>query len=412
MNLEINYNDPKIMHIDLNSCFAIIEQQANPLIRRKPVAIAAYNTPRGAVIASSYEAKALGIKLGVNVREARLLCREVIVMMPDPEKYFDAHRRFKKVLLNYTNEVVPKSVDEFVIDFSSSVAVQRGISLVDIGRRIKDDIRAELGEYVTVNVGIGPNRFLAKLAAGLNKPDGLDVITGNNLRDTYEKLTLVDLPGINTRYQARLNVAGIYTPLEFLDAPPVLLKKQVFHGIVGYYWYLRLRGHEIDAVDFGRKSFGQQYAIANKTTDRQELSRLLMKLCEKTGRRLRKADYFAGGIHLWLNFENRMYWAKGKKVKAPIYSTQDIYMHAQKLLNEAVIPARATNIGVTVFNLTPATPVQISLFDDTRLDTRSLAYAADMINDRYGEFTLVPALMANMQDIILKRVAFGSVRDL
>src|SRR5258708_7671550 len=106
-DLPINYNRPLIMHIDLNSCFAIIEQQANPLLRHKPVAIAAYDTPRGAVIASSYEAKALGIKLGVNVREARLLYLDVTVMMPDPHKYFCAQRPFKHVLLTYTTPAPP-----------------------------------------------------------------------------------------------------------------------------------------------------------------------------------------------------------------------------------------------------------------------------------------------------------------
>ncbi len=186
MDLPLNYNPPRIMHVDLNSCFAIIEQQANPLIRHKPVAIAAYDTPRGAIIASSYEAKALGIKLGVNVREARLLCRDVIVLMPDPDKYFDAHRRFKQVLLNYTDTVTPKSVDEFVIDFSGSLVVQRGKRLEDVGYEIKAAVKAALGEYVTVNIGIGPNRFLAKVAAGLHKPDGLDVITAAQYcRDLY-----------------------------------------------------------------------------------------------------------------------------------------------------------------------------------------------------------------------------------
>lgn len=412
MDIQINYNDPKIMHIDLNSCFAIIEQQANPLIRNKPVAIAAYDTPRGAVIASSYEAKALGIKLGVNVREARMLSRDIIVLTPDPEKYFDAHRRFKKVLLNYTSEVVPKSVDEFVVDFSGSQAVQRGISLQSIGYDIKQDIAKSLGEYVTVNVGIGPNRFLAKVAAGLHKPDGLDTITGNNLREVYEQLQLTDLPGINTRFQARLNYEGIYTPLQFLDAPVDVLKKRVFKSITGVYWYMRLRGHEIDAIDFGRKSFGQQYALGEKTKDIQQLSRLLMKLCEKTGRRLRNGSYIAGGIHLWLNFENRQYWAQGKKLKKQIYSTQDIFLTAQRLLQSAAIPARVTNMGVTVFNLSPAEPEQLGLFDDTRYDAKSIAEASDIVNDRYGEFTLVPALMANMQDTILKRVAFGSVKEL
>jgi len=411
MDLPLNYNQPLIMHIDLNSCFAIIEQQANPLIRYKPVAVAAYDSPGGAVIASSYEAKALGIKLGVNVREARLLSKDVIVMMPDPEKYFDAHRRFKKVLLNYTDEVTPKSVDEFIVDFRGSRAVQRGKSLADIGLDIKQDIKQALGEYVTVNVGIGTNRFLAKLAAGLHKPDGLDIITGENLREVYEGLELIDLPGINTRYRARLNVAGIYTPLQFLDAPLDVLRKQVFKSIVGLHWYLRLRGHEIDNVDFGRKSFGQQYALGQKTSDIQELSRLLMKLCEKAGRRLRGSGFIGGGIHLWLNFENRMYWAQGYKLKKDVYSTQDIFLAAQRLLNTAAIPARVTNIGVTVFNLHPANPEQLGLFDDSRLDTRSLARAADMVNDRYGEFTIVPAIMANMQDVVLKRVAFGSTGD-
>ncbi len=412
MEWQINYNNPQIMHIDLNSCFAIIEQQANELLRNKPVAIAAYDTPRGAVIASSYEAKALGIKLGVNVREARMLCRDVIVMMPDPEKYFDAHKRFKAVLLRYTDSVTPKSVDEFVVNFSGSPAVRRGSSLVEIGQYIKQDIREAIGEYVTVNVGIGPNRFLAKLAAGLNKPDGLDVINGNNLRKVYASLKLTDLPGINVRYEARLNAAGIYTPLQFLDAPMVLLKKRVFRSIVGFYWYLRLRGHEVDSVNFGRKSIGHQYALGNKTTDYEQLSRLLMKLCEKTGRRLRSNGYTATGIHLWLNFENRMYWAKGQRCKSKLYSTQDIYLTARRLMSQATIPARVTNIGVTVYGLQSALPFQIGLFDDSRLDTRSLARAADLVNNRYGEFTVVPAIMANMQDTILKRVAFGSVKDI
>lgn len=412
MDLPINYNRPLIMHVDLNSCYAMIEQQANPLIRHKPVAIAAYDTPRGAVIAASYEAKALGIKLGVNVREARMLDPNVIVLMPDPDKYFDAHRRFKKVLLNYTDNVIPKSIDEFVIDFSGSVAVQRGKRLEDIGYEIKAAVKEALGEYVTINVGIGTNRFLAKLAAGLHKPDGLDVITGETIRDVYSTLDVIDLPGINTRYQARLNIAGIFTPLQFLDAQEQFLHKLVFKSIEGTKWYLRLRGHEADGVQFGIKSYGQQYALGDKTTDREQLSKLLMKLCHKTGRRMRKGGYMAGGIYLWLSFEDRTFWHRGKDTKAEIYSTQEIYLHAQRLLNQALIPCRVTNMGVTVYKLRPADPQQMGLFDGTRLDTKSLARAEDIVNDKFGEFTMTPATMANMQNVILKRVPFGSVRDL
>jgi DNA polymerase IV len=100
----------------------------------------------------------------------------------------------------------------------------------------------------------------------------------------------------------------------------------VFKSIIGYYWFLRLRGHEIDAIDFGRKSFGQQYALGQKTDDMKQLSRLIMKLCEKTGRRLRAHGSQAYGIHLWLNFENRTYWAHGAKTKHALYSTRRIFI--------------------------------------------------------------------------------------
>ncbi len=400
------------MHIDLNSCFAIIEQQANRLIRNKPVAVAAYDTPGGMVLAASYEAKKLGIKLGVNVREARELCRDVIVLMPDPSKYRDAHRRFREVLLQYTNEVTPKSIDEFIIDFSGSPVLRNGRDLSEVGKEIKEKIKVSLGEYVTVNIGIAPNRFLAKVGAGMNKPDGLNVITGQNLRHTFSGLELMDLPGINVRYEARLNIHGIYTPLQFLDADGDCLKKLVFKSKVGMDWYYRLRGWEVDDVNWGRKSYGHQYALSHKTTDRQYLSQLLMKLCEKTGRRLRASGHTAGGIHLWLTFANHGYWGKGKKTYGQMYATQDIYLQARKLLNQILLPADVTNMSVSVYSLTPCDPEQLGLFDGTRMDKRLLAHAADAINDRYGEFTVVPAIMANMDDLILDRIAFGNVKDL
>ena len=410
MDLPLSNSMSLVMHVDLNSCYAIIEQQANPLIRHKPVGVAAYTSPGGFIIASSYEARRLGIKL-MRIREAREITKDIVILPPDPEKYFDAHRRFREVLEKYTSDVTPKSIDEFVVDFKGSKALRDGKSLASIGHQIKRDIKASLGEYVTVNIGIAPNRFLAKVAAGLHKPDGMDVIDGTDIRKIYSQLELMDLPGINYRYKARLNLAGIFTPLEFLDAPMHKLKGEVFKSIVGYYWYLRLRGYEVDSVKFGIKSFGNDYAVGDKTSDPEKIERLIMKLCEKTGRRLRKHDYEGQGLFLGLGFENHTWWGKSKRSKVGLYSTQDIYLHAVKLLREVSIPARVTHINIAVFDVRPASPIQLGLFDGTRLDTRSLARAADKINDRYGEFTVVPATMANMGQIIIKRVPFGSVRD-
>jgi len=409
MEMPISTSRPEIMYIDLNSCFAMMEQQANPLIRNKPVAVAAYDTPRGMILAASYEAKSQGIKLGLSVAEGRQIDPSLIVMMPDPDKYFDAHDRLKKLLLKYTSEVISKSVDEYVVDFRGSPAIRSGLGLVEIGQQIKADVRDRLGGYVKVNVGWGSNRFLAKLAAGMNKPDGLTVIDADNLREVYGRLELLDLPGINTRYEARLNMCGIYTPLQFLDSPLDTLSRSVFHGINGYYWYLRLRGHEIDVADFGRKSFGHQYALSEKTSDIFELRRLIMKLSEKTGRRLRRQGYSAGGVHLSLTFEDHSYYSKSLKL-GELYSTLEIYLAVCGLLARAPLESKVTHLAMNVYGLKKNVG-QLNLFSGTKYDLRSIARASDEVNDRYGEFTLTPAIMADMKDVILKRVAFGRVND-
>ena len=113
--------------------------------------------------------------------------------------------------------------------------------------------------------------------------------------------------------------------MEFYQASLEKLKKQVFQSILGYYWYLRLRRHEIDAIDFKRKSFGNTYALGRQTNDPRELAKLLMKLCEKTGRRLRKAKYSAQGVHVSCVYTDLSWWHIGRKFDVPVYTTRDIY---------------------------------------------------------------------------------------
>src|SRR5207248_2548676 len=191
------------------------------------------------------------------------------------------------------------------------------------------------------NVGIGTNRFWAKTAAGLNKPDGLNVMCAESAVDIFGKLTLTDLCGINYRYEARLNKAGIYSPLQFLAASQDRLKKQVFHSIVGYQWFARLRGWEVDNVVWDKKSVGHNYALGRKTRDIQELSRLLMKLTHKVGRRLRSYGYSARGMYLALGFRDGNWWSRGYETKTLLYSNLDIYHYAKKLLLAAYIPDEA-----------------------------------------------------------------------
>jgi DNA polymerase IV len=143
--------------------------------------------------------------------------------------------------------------------------------------------------------------------------------------------------------------------MEFFEASLETLKQQVFQSIVGYYWYLRLRGYEIDQVDFSRKSFGNTYALGKQTNDPKELARLLMKLCEKTGRRLRRAAYAAQAVHVSCVYTDFSFWHTGRKCAQPVYTTREIYLKALRLLNQSGYTKRVRNLAVSVYDLVPPT---------------------------------------------------------
>jgi DNA polymerase IV len=259
------------------------------------------------------------------------------------------------------------------------------------------------------SIGIGTNRFLAKLAASLQKPDGLTIIDHTNVLLVYERVSLLDLTDINTKNKARLNAAGIFTPLEFFAASVDTLKRQVFQSINGYYWFLRLRGYEIDQIDFERKSFGNMYALKMQTTDPKELAKLLMKLCEKTGRRLRRAEYSATGVHVACVYTDFSFWHTGRKVDIPVYTTREIYLKALWLLNMSGYTKRVRNLAVSVYGLIPHHSEQLEMFSSK---FHAVAEAMDKINDKYGEFVITPALMMGMDETIIDRIAFGGVKEL
>jgi DNA polymerase-4 len=410
MNLPLNKNIPTIMHIDLNSCFATVEQQAYPNLRGRPIVIAAYTSPNGCVLAPSIEAKRLGIKTGMTVRDARLLCRDVIVRDPDPVMIRHAHLKFKNVLKNYSPNVIPKSIDELVVDFTGTLALKRGLK--EVGFEIKKEIRQAVGEWISCNIGISTNRFLAKLAAGLHKPDGLDIITADNLEKTYSNCMLLELNGINTHFQARLNANGIFTPSDFLHTSLETLQNRVFKSINGYYWYLRLRGWEIDAVEFGRKSYGQSYALKEPTQNPQKIARLMMKLCEKMGRRLRRHNFTAFGLHVATLYTDFSHWHTGRTFSTNLYTVQELFTKAIFLLNQQPERKKVRTLAVSCYHLSPTQPEQLTIEEINSQKRRKVQDAVDKINNRWGEYVITPLLMLGMNDVIVDRIAFGGAKEI
>lgn len=394
-----------IMHIDINSCFASIEQQANPFLRGKAVAVAAYPTANGCILAASIEAKRLGIKTGMRVKDAKEIFSKLTVLSPDPWKYRSVHLKLKKLLDNYSDGVIPKSIDEFVL---KPACLSKNIRETAI--EIKQRIRREIGEWITVSVGIAPNRFLAKTASNLHKPDGLDEINKDNFLKIYTSLKLTDLCGIKLANAVRLASSGIHTVLDFYNAPLWQLKA-AFASVASYYWYLRLRGYEIDDFESKRGSFGNSYALPKPFVRFEELSPILAKLVEKTGSRLRAAGYKARGVHLAVFYRDGTLWHKGVGISTVLFDSRDIYKEAARLLALSGCSKPVRNIAVSVFNLTKENSLQLEIFNDIQ-KKHDLVGKLDAVNRRWGNFVVTGARMAKTEKYVPDRIAFGGVREL
>jgi DNA polymerase-4 len=151
------------------------------------------------------------------------------------------------------------------------------------------------------------------------------------------------------------------------------------------------------------------YALKQQTNNRKDLAKLLMKLCEKTGRRLRKAKYFAHGVYVACVYIDFSFWHTGRKVAVPVYTTREIYLKALWLLNMSGYTKRVRNLAVSVYGLIPAQHEQLEMFSSK---SHAVAQAMDSINDKYGEFMITPALMMGMDETIIDWIAFGGVKEL
>lgn len=411
-NIPFNTTPSLVMHIDLNSCFATIEQQANHFLRNKAIAVAAYNSPNGCILAPSVDAKKYGIKTGMRVKDARLLYHDLIVLEPDPSKYRYIHRQLKDLLSDYTEYLEPKSIDEFVLDFRGHVRFNN-TPLLDVGREIKERIKSEIGDCLTVSIGISTNRFLAKTASNLHKPDGLDEINHTNYLEIYKNLGLRDLCGIDKANSHRLNSVGVYNVLDLYNAHYKNLC-QAFESKVGYYWYLRLRGFEIDDNLWSTKTIGHSYSLPKPFKTIEELAPIIQKLVEKVARRLRKQGFLAKGVHLGVYYRNGSFWHKGKSCKESLFESTDVFKKVIYLLRQSPTysnPTPIRNIYITSFNLQPKNNIQLELFNDLQTKVK-LTAAFDKIAEKYGEFSVVPANMLPAKDYVPDRIAFGKVKEI
>lgn len=407
---DFNEERPLIMHIDLNSCFATVEQQARPMLRGKPVAIVNRKTEHTAIITASYEAKAKGVKVGMKLKEARLLCPDIVALESDPSKYRYVYHKLLDIMRDYSAHVTMKSIDEGIIDFHQTSYALADRDLVDIGYEIKQRLKDEIGVWMRCNIGISTNRFLAKTAAGLHKPDGLDVITSKNIKEVLGELKMLDLTGIAHRNEHRLNSVGIFTPLQFLGADPVTLRRIVFKSVVGEWWYKRLRGFEVDDVETKLGRVGRQYVLERFDLTHDEVLQRLHHLCESVGGRLRSQGKAARGVYVYAKTLDRNYWHSSTLSPLPFYSNSSIYTQALQLFNKA--PDNLREIGIHCYELAELEESQVSLFADEITRERQAVEAVDSLNRRFGERTVHSAGTLGTGIYVNTKIPFGSTRYL
>lgn len=407
LQLQPNRQQPLVMHIDLNSCFATVEQQARPLLRGQPIGVTNRLTKNACVVAAGYEAKAQGVKVGMTFGDAKALAPGLIMLETDPPKYHHVYQILVDIMRSYSPNTVMKSIDEGIINFAGTTEFINKRPLTDIGYEIKRRLKDEVGCWMRCNIGIAPNRFLAKTAASLHKPDGLDVIDHQNLRQTLSQLELTDLSGIAERNQARLNTRGIYTPLQFLDTPADVLKRQVFKSVCGEDWYRRLRGWEVDDWQSSIKNVGRQFVLDNMKPTPELIHSRLAYLCETTAMKLRYKNLCARGMFVYVRYAGGDYWYERKMFKTSFFTNAEVHRRAMLLMNKRPRGDFEREIGVTCYGLEPSSISQVSLLDEVNREAW-LTEALDQINGQFGEFTVTYASSLDAKGAVKQKIPFGS----
>lgn len=391
------------LFLDMDSFFASIEQQVQPPLRNKPVGVAPYTGETGCIISPSKLAKEQGVKTGMLVGEAKKLCPAIKIIESRPVLYKLYHQEIVKVLYSFSPFLKILSIDEMTFPIEegkgSKIAVQ------NMALKIKEAIKNRVGDFLTCSIGIGPNQFLAKIAAELEKPDGLVWITKEQLPCLYKKLDLLDLPGINEGMKRILYKADIRTPFDFYQASQEKLVRFLNHP--GRLWYLRLRGFEVDDYKSKVSSIGHSFVLPPKYRNKKGARKVVIKLAYKIGQRLRRDRFLAGGLLLKIDFVNGECFKKFVN-HSPFSDVYTLIKQVLYLLSQIEFKSPPLSISMSAYKLLKDKG-QHFLFPQFQ-KRQDLFKAVDAINDKYGPETVYIAETEGDVDIAPERIPFGKPR--
>ncbi len=402
------------LYVDMNSYFASVEQQLHPELRGLPIAVVPMVVDTTSVIAASYEAKRFGVKTGVKVRDARRMCPGLVLVTGRHDEYI----RFHHDVLAAIDTVLPVervcSIDEVACRLMGKE--REPAEAVERARRIKRAIIERCGSQMRCSVGIAPSRFIAKVAADMQKPDGLTVIEKRELPERLFGLGLIDLPGIGPKMLARLGRAGITTVEQLCRAGERELGK-AWGSIIGREWHYRLRGDTSRDPPTPRRTIGHSHVLSPERRSMEKARAVGVRLVTKVGQRARFMGYGADHMTLSLRFLR----PRGERgggdplrwhARAPLGGTCDTpaLVRAFADLWSRVPEAPVLKIGVTLHDL-----VRIAGIDPLfrgQAGMERLSRAMDAINRKHGADAVYPASMQDARSSAPRRIAFGNIPDL
>jgi len=408
----------RVLFVDMDSYFARCEQQVNYWLRGRPVGVCVYTGQFGCVISLSKEAKAMGLKAGMRLNEAIKVCPELIPVESNSARYREFHKKIILVLKEYCQDVVPKSIDEAIINLTNYEHLYPDPTV--LAEKIRRDIFNKVGDWLSCSIGIAPNAFLAKLASDLGKKTGgLLLITPENIDQILEPLKLKDLPGIGTNMAYRLERGGIMNPLQMRYAPPERLKA-LFKSIEGMYWHYRLNFIETNIVAHDYRGMQAQRQISgDKRQNIAYIDQLFMTLCLTLEKRMVRHKFYCKNIGFTARYEDDTRWDDAFTISTPIQDAvslmQMIRIRIEKFerLNNTgpIMNTRITSMRVGVTDFVDNGDMLYSLFED--MDQKQTALKTmHEIKDKFGPTKLVRAMELTESQVVKDVIGFGSVKDL
>lgn len=400
-----NSTDKIILHVDFDSFFASVEQQHDPSLRNKPMGVTATNG-RTCIIASSREAKKLGIGTASRTYEAIKICPDLKLVPADFVKYYEVSKKFLNICKDYSPTVELFSIDEVFMDITSTVHLFGGP--YGIVSKIKERIKNEIGEVITASVGISYNKLLAKMASGLKKPDGVFEIKSEYLDKVYSNLDLMAVCGIGERIKDRLNKIGVFSLLDIRNKSDNALISEFGKEEAKFLRNVSFGFDDSKVISYTQapdvKSVGRNYCLPRNEYDKrivlQNVYELWEEVCIKLRRLNKKAKTLGFSLRGNVNIYNRktynFYFDDGQEI---FNLFRSLMTEDEKNFNLKETYIR--QISVWVGSLEENDNLTMSLFEtDIRKD--KLTSTVDKINDKFGDHTIRNGFLLHSEKLTTK----------